>query len=375
MRRFVLLALSLVLIGTGVAPASADNGIDRAGRLLMADPLPSSLWLPGTSKAYRVRYVSTGSHGADVVVSGAIFTPVGTPPANGWPVIAWAHGTVGIADRCAPSTNGRSQRDINYLKGWLAAGFAIVAIVATDYEGLGTAGPHPYLNGTAAAQDVIDIVRASRRVDPSLGRRWLAVGQSQGGQAAMFTGAVVGRYAPELDFRGTIATGMPSQWRTLAEIAQIYNPEVPVIGEALLILAGLSVTHPAEVNTSELLTPFGRDVLAKTRATFCYDELAAALAGKRNGDVFTIAPAHRDKLQALMDQDAEIPITKYAGPVFIGQGTADTVVYPPASQTTAEALAAAGTDVTLRFYPGADHDTTLATALPDLVAWARSRTQ
>ncbi|MEA1146259.1 hypothetical protein U8M64_28080, partial [Klebsiella pneumoniae] len=72
-----------------------------------------------------------------IAVSGALFVPKGTPPVGGWPLMAWAHGTVGSADRCAPSLNERSPRDTRYLNYWLDQGYAIVA---TDYQGLGTPG-------------------------------------------------------------------------------------------------------------------------------------------------------------------------------------------------------------------------------------------
>jgi hypothetical protein len=59
----------------------------------------------------------------------------------------------------------------------------------------------------------------------------------------------------------------------------------------------------------------------------------------------------------------EIPVAKYTEPVFLGQGTADTTVYPPSMQTTVDQFTAAGTDVTFDVYPGDTHDTVLATAL------------
>src|SRR4051812_15198408 len=49
-----------------------------------------------------------------ITVSGALFIPKGTPPQEGWPLLAWAHGTVGIADICAPSWQARSYRDVRY---------------------------------------------------------------------------------------------------------------------------------------------------------------------------------------------------------------------------------------------------------------------
>ncbi|MFD1050932.1 alpha/beta hydrolase, partial [Kibdelosporangium lantanae] len=122
-------------------------------------------------------YTSYRVNGISNAVTGVVFTPSGKVPRDGWPLISWAHGTVGIADQCAPSTAGRSQRDINYLKEWLAAGYAIAA---TDYEGLGWTFEHPYENGLSEARSVIDIARAAPQVDPTIGRRWMAVGQSQG---------------------------------------------------------------------------------------------------------------------------------------------------------------------------------------------------
>ncbi|MEV4315091.1 lipase family protein [Actinocrispum sp. NPDC049592] len=361
----VLLAFCVVVTGL-LLPTNAAMA-DTPGRLVSSEPLPANLWLPNTGKAYRVSYTSYDVRGLPTLVTGAVFLPKGLTPYKGFPVVAWAHGTVGIADNCAPSTNGRSQRDIDYLKAWLAAGYAVAA---TDYEGLGTPTQHPYENGRSEARSVIDLVRALPAVDWRLGKRWLAVGQSQGAQATMFTGSLVKSYAPELDFRGTIATGMPSQWRTLAEVAHVYDPAAPPIPEVLLIISGLAVAHPTQVHPADLLTPLGQDLYTKSREGYCYDDLAAQFAGKTNGDIFAIDTTERALVQNLVDQDAEIPVKEYAGPVFIAQGTADTVVYPPASQTTADNLKAAGNDVTLKFYPGADHDTTLQAALPDLLAFA-----
>ena len=114
-------------------------------------------------------------------------------------MLAWSHGTVGVADVCAPSFRGRSERDVKYLDHWLARGYAIVA---TDYEGLGTRGPHPYLHCRSEAQGNIDAVRAAQSLGLPLSRRWLVTGQSQGGQGALCTGAMADTRAPELDFLG-----------------------------------------------------------------------------------------------------------------------------------------------------------------------------
>jgi hypothetical protein len=57
---------------------------------------------PGAT-AYRVLYKSTGYDGAPTAVSGIIVVPDGPAPAAGRKVIAWTHGTVGVASACSPS--------------------------------------------------------------------------------------------------------------------------------------------------------------------------------------------------------------------------------------------------------------------------------
>ena len=120
-------------------------------------------------------------------------------------MIAWAHGTVGIADVCAPSWTPRSQRDIDYLNAWLAQGYAIVA---TDYQGLGTPGPHPYHVAKAEGWSVLDSVRAALKAFPQLSRSVVIVGQSQGAHAALSASLLAKDYAPGIKLLGTVATGV-----------------------------------------------------------------------------------------------------------------------------------------------------------------------
>ncbi len=61
-------------------------------------------------------------------------------------------------------------------------------VAATDYPGLGTAGPHPYLVGDSEARAVIDSVRAAHSL-PGVGdgNSFAVWGHSQGGQASLYT--------------------------------------------------------------------------------------------------------------------------------------------------------------------------------------------
>lgn len=139
-----------------------------------------------------VLYRSQDAAGNAVATSGIIVLPRTRPAAGGYPVISWAHGTVGVADGCAPSrdTPGSQAHAVNVyphtlLNEFLRRGWAVVM---TDYEGLGvTDRRHPFLLGVSEAAGVLDIVRTARRLFPTrVANRFAIVGHSQGGQAALF---------------------------------------------------------------------------------------------------------------------------------------------------------------------------------------------
>lgn len=372
---------SLALAGFGPAPAAPaaprppvtpvhDSAHRAVGSVVAVDRLNPALWLPGTDRAYRIHYVSTGHDGRRHIVTGAAFVPAGPAPVGGWPVVSWAHGTVGSADACTPSILPRTERDADYLGAWPAAGYAVVA---TDYEGLGTAEEHPYLDGRSEAYSVIDMVRAARRVDPSLGRRWLAVGQSQGAQAALFVGAMERGYGGGLDFRGSIATPPPSQWRTLFEILDPFRPDAPTNPFLPLLLPGMQAATDGRFDIDGYLTEAGEDLVERALTDACVFDLIALAAGTQAGTFFDVDAREQERLVRTIVRRSEIPIRRYSAPAFIGQGSADQVVSAPASGATAARLAAKGNDITFRLYPGADHSGVLAAALPDILAWAADR--
>ncbi|HEX7443392.1 MAG TPA: lipase family protein, partial [Acidimicrobiales bacterium] len=152
------------------------------GAIVRSVVIPSAGLLPGGATAYRVLYHSQSIAGADIAVSGVVVVPGGTPPPGGFPIVAWAHGTTGLSDQCAPSLGGFAS--IPSLTAFLDRG---MIVAATDYEGLGTPGIHPYLVGQSEAQSVLDSARAARNLAGVTASNQVAVvGYSQGGQAALF---------------------------------------------------------------------------------------------------------------------------------------------------------------------------------------------
>ena len=170
----------------------AIGGDNRPGTLTKVEPLNPAIAVPHAGTSYRITYWTLNSQGQPALSTAAVYLPKGKAPEGGWPVMAWAHGTVGLNDVCAYSTNGPAawERDWDYLNSWMDQGYAIVA---SDYVGLGAPGNHPYLDGKVEAHSVVDAIKASTTHFTELAKKWFVAGQSQGGGAAMFTA----RYAEE----------------------------------------------------------------------------------------------------------------------------------------------------------------------------------
>ncbi|WIW50081.1 lipase family protein (plasmid) [Bradyrhizobium sp. 62B] len=180
------------------------------GVMLREEPIKAQPEITKAAFAERILYSSTDVrwHAGIVPVSGTLYLPVGEPPAGGWPLVAWAHGTLGVADVCAPSWAGHKPRDATYIQKWLENGFAVVA---TDYQGLGGPGPHPYLIWEAEGHSVLDAVRAARSAHgDKLASKVFISGQSQGSGAALGATTVAPSYAPDVPLLATVATGVVS---------------------------------------------------------------------------------------------------------------------------------------------------------------------
>ena len=151
-----------------------------AGTLIRQQPA-TGYTVPAGTHATRLLYHSRTAAGGDVGASAVVLTPAGASPHGGWPVVVDAHGTSGMARDCAPSL----MRDLYHgdqMADFLARGYAVVA---PDYAGLGTDGAHALGDKTAAAEDVVNALRAARASVSGLSRSWVLWGHSQGGAAAL----------------------------------------------------------------------------------------------------------------------------------------------------------------------------------------------
>ncbi|MFD6395379.1 lipase family protein [Nocardia sp. NPDC060249] len=372
-RRFLAAALAVAGLTFVATPAHAD---DRAlpGTVVATSPLADDLQLNGSDRGLRLTYWTQDSTGRAAQSSGAVFTPRGAAPPHGWPVVSWLHGTVGLGDDCAPSTAGPTDRDrdFTYLNAWLNHGYAVVA---TDYIGLGTPGVHAFLDGAAEAHAAIDIVRAARTIDSSLSTSWLAVGQSQGGGGALWTATMATKYAPELDYRGVIATAPAAQVVSLLAAA---GPSVPNLGMPNLTvytayaMRGLKQARP-DWDLDSYLTPLGRR-LVDDAETLCFRAMAERVEEIGVGELLMRSLSEGDFAERAHEV-FDAPMAPYDRPVFIGQGAIDKTVPLPLTLAFITQLRVNGTFPALRVYPGSDHGGTVVAATIDAIRFAEAVTR
>nr|WP_280268133.1 lipase family protein [Nocardia wallacei] len=365
-------ALTLTMLtGTSIAAAETPGS---PGELVSVTELAPEATLPGSVGGRRLVHWSTGVGERPALNSAAVHLPPGEPPAGGWPIVVWAHGTIGLADHCAYSIAGPilRERDWGHLGAWLRQGYAIIA---TDYVGLGTPGPHPKDNGTVAAHSVVDAATAGVRALPGvLSNRWVVAGQSQGGAAALWAAREATRRGTETDYRGAVATGVPGLLENAVLALGPHVPPVPIAADttavALYSLSGLRTSFP-QLDIDSYLTDAGRYWLGRAEQV-CEAELADEVSAARVvlGDMFAKPLAALPDAPGLLREHMGIPVTGYDRPVFIGQGLFDTQSPAPGTLAVAALMREHNQPVTLRTYP-ADHSGTLRASLPDSIAFVR----
>jgi len=304
----------------------------------------------GNGDAFRILYRSTDPNGRPIPVSAAIYIPDGAAPAGGRNIIAWAHPTSGVMPPCAPSLMPDVGGMMWNLPNMIAQGYVVVA---TDYPGLGTDGIHPYLIGESEARSVLDSVRAARAL-PNTGasNRFAVWGHSQGGHAALYTGEVAARYAPELKLVG-VAAAAPATY-----LVELFDADEST-EQDLLAMTILSWTRLENVPVANLVEPQAMSAFEKT-ARDCiesvaeFEKIETDESPLKSGQFLKVDPAKTVPWKSIMLRNT--PGQAPAGaPVFIAQGTADTTVEPAITKRFGEALCAQGVRVSFVPLPGVTH--------------------
>ena len=374
----VMLALVLVAVSAAIHRSAASPDAfykppstvpERPGVLLRSERFTRGI--PKQWEAWRILYTTTRDENTPAVASGLVIASDHLP-SGPRPVIAWAHGTTGVASQCAPTLlPSRWNADVIpgidqvLRRGWV--------VVATDYIGLGTPGPHPYLIGQGEARSVLDSVRAARQMPQlSLQPTTVVWGHSQGGHAALWTGILAPTYARDVNVVGVAALAPASDLNALVEEVRD-TLEGRVLGA--YILTAYSEIYP-DVSFNHYVRPAAR-VLVRETADRCLDipeaipsVVTAVLSRQR---IYSADPLSGALGRRLAENT---PTGSIKVPLVIAQGLDDHLVLPTLQRSYVNRLCHSGQSVEYRTYRRRDHLSLIwpgSPLIPFLLAWTQAR--
>ena len=347
------------------------------GTVLKAEPTTFYLdplrLLRAPARAQRLMYVSSDVDGDPTAVTGTLLRS----KKRWWgpgrrPLVSFAVGTQGMADRCAPSRQLAAGTEYEglFIKGFLARGYDVVV---SDYEGLGTPGTHRYVNTIALGRNVLDAARAAKRVPtdavPGRARVYLA-GYSEGGNAVGGALQEQPTYAPELRLRAGYAGAVPAE---LARVADQLDGS-PYAAFLLYSIAALDAEYP-ELGIRDLLNARGKSTVDAAEDT-CTDG-ALAFAGTRSatltksGEPIT-AFLDRPDIAAVLE---ELRVGRVAPevPVFMAHTTLDDVVPYAQGRDAARSWCRQGARVRFSSGVAPTHVGGAVESYPKALAWLEAR--
>lgn len=350
--------------------AYSDKLPEEKGSLLRVEPYTQNI--PAGAKAWRMLYVTSKADGSPGIASGVVVVPDPLPQGP-LPVVVWAHGTTGIASGCAPSLldepfpagNGSHILEKVLSEGW--------AFVVTDYIGLGTDGPHPYLIGTGEAYSVLDSLRAAQNLKGiDLEKEAVIWGHSQGGHSTLWSGILADKYAPELKISGLAALAPASDLPAFFEYSNDTLIEKII---SSFVVSAYSSTY-SDVN-------FDTTVRSGAK-TITRDIAGRCLSGKKT--ILSVLEAETLGKNVFFDNPLQgslgkrikenVPTELISSPLLIAQGESDELVFAKVQDNYVKNRCLDGQKLEYKTYAGLDHLGLISKDSPllsDLVEWTKNR--
>ncbi len=308
----------------------------QPGQLIRSEPYTHSV--PEGARGRLILYTTTDLNDEATVGSAFVMAP-DAPSDSPRDVVLWDHGTQGADRSCAPTILPSPMpltAPLAAMKQQLEQGRVLVG---PDYPGMGTPGPQGYLIGENEGRSSLDAVRAAHQLPHlDLSDRTVVWGHSQGGQAALWTGALAAKYAPELDVLG-VAAAAPA-----ADVTGLITTfENSTIGKILgpLIVRSFAETYP-DVHAAEYIDP-RMFAIYEAASHRCLPEAQSAVslltALTMHGPMFSTDPS-TGALGKRLDQN--LPTGIIDAPLFIAQGAVDPLILPKSKRSSCRIAARPG---------------------------------
>ena len=321
----------------------------------------------------------------------------------------WAHGSVGIAPKCAPTLSDlrapAPQMDFPSSI-YKLAGYGYT-VIAPDFAGFSYGQPPGYFNAEDEAHSILDATRAAAHALPSPPDKVVIVGHSQGGHAALAAQSYANSYGMSGTLVG-VATMAPfwtsmSIWAAGTANATMLKTS----SDSTAILYTMEYAYSASLlhgDSGDGLDLFQASKRAAVKDALvggeCYDAAKVAALGATPADFYdtdytnivgfdcAANPYGSDCTQAPSTPQGDAPLwtarwkedrpalDPTGAPLLIWYGGMDTYIKPTWAQCARDKftndLSAPGATTTIRycFDPAADHGSVLNGSDPDYInAW------
>lgn len=333
-----------------------DFGGSGPGTLLAAATMPTldRRLEAVTSVAAKVTYSSTSGVTNELTeVTGTVFAPRGAPPEGGWPIIAYGHPTTGVRAECAPSSSPTLLNLSTTILGLVNAGYVVTM---SDYQGLGNDQTyHPYLDATTAGYNLVDSVRAARKLVADTSDRWASFGLSQGAQGAWAANELSSSYGAGLTLVGSVSVSAPLDIAGFADAAAggTLTKEQQPAYQALL--EALKNEHP-DVN----LDDYRRGIVSHSWDELLQCDYAKADERARLVDQITpddLRPSSVEATDALREHlaEASLPRQPLTAPALVIYGGQDALVPPSWTDVALQRACELGDVIRIDLQPDKGH--------------------
>lgn len=405
-----LCILSSIVYADPLMPPFYDSVMKMApdgklGQVIAKEPISTSV---KGAQAWRIAYISSDSAGRKTISTGSLIAPISKAPAEGRPVVAWAHGTTGTAQNCGPSQVFNPTAPLNqyFLVGgssWTDYGIPSVetfiskgyVVVATDYQGLGGGGKHQY---NMPATNSLDLINSARAASSFKGiganKKVILIGWSQGGGSVVAASTnsdyfnQTGTAADNLQLLGSVAmapgdvaalvpkpTDAASAKQVMDGVADGFTKNVFDFAHYAMTMWGLEAANP-NLKLTDIFTDEGAKVVNEIVSNKCV-HVAASTFGYAYGDNYkSLMRGQRSNDLAWANAlvNGSLKPAKPIAPMVIYWGTKDVVVAPIMNQIYQEKVCKLGGNIQRVQLPGEQtHFSTPPTSEQFYLPWIQDR--
>lgn len=336
----------------------------QLGQVVRQEPLGVNV---AGGSGLRMLYRTQRSDGSYAFSSGMVFIPNNTNAGLPRPVVAWAHGTLGLGDSCAPSRTTDPVSNIAWVSSMLRKGWVVTA---TDYAGFGTPGTQGYLVGGDEAHDVLNSVQAARDLPQAhAGSNFTIWGHSQGGNSALFSASQAAAYAPELRLDGTVASAPAAELLPL--LGEQYGTAADWIIGPLITTSW--PTANTDLKTTDILTTIGQNNYQKIADHCIAQATIAGLIRTVLGQKFFSANPIDVPAWRAMAQQQSAPLLAPTQPLLVIESKTDKVVLPNTTALYIQTACRANSNLASLWLDKASHQKIPDASATQVISWISDR--